>query len=93
MDRAELRKLLVESVRLLAAPIDFEALVRDGVLEPVGKGYRVLDFNRLPEQARKRMRSMTQRKDGSLIVQFSKAKPTKAMMRLLAEADREAAGE
>lgn len=41
------REQLREEVLELAKPIDFDQLIRDGILEKSGAWYKVLDFKRL----------------------------------------------
>jgi hypothetical protein len=51
--------------------VDVEALVQVGVLEPWGIRFRVLDYGRLPEQARQRMRTVGVGPAGERLVTFS----------------------
>ena len=61
---------IVRLAKLFAKPIDFDSLVEQGVLERKGKWYAILDMERLPEHAR---RKMIAAKTPNL-VRFSKAK-------------------
>lgn len=46
------KERLIETVRLLATPIDFDRLIQDGVLAgPLSGWYEVTDMKRLPEHA------------------------------------------
>jgi hypothetical protein len=53
----------------LATPIDFEALVVEGILEKKGAGYKILDMKRLPDHAGDKIIGISS--DGT--VKFSKA--------------------
>ena len=44
--------------KLHATPIDFDALIEQGVLEKKGAWYAILDMERLPEHAKRRVKSL-----------------------------------
>ena len=52
--REELRANILE----LAQPIDFDQLIRDGVLEKSGAWYKVLDWSRLPKHASRKLKTL-----------------------------------
>lgn len=57
------KRLSVEAIKrqieLLATPVDFDQLCRDGILERVGrKKYKVLDWQRLPKHVGARIRTL-----------------------------------
>ncbi|MDP2784212.1 MAG: hypothetical protein Q8O38_06400 [Sulfurimicrobium sp.] len=66
----DLRKIGVE-VEKLAAPIDFEALERDCLLEKVGAWYVVPNLDRLPDNARSKISGMKLER-GRVLVKFKK---------------------
>lgn len=66
MTKLPSRDELAEIARLLATPIDFDALTREGVLEKHGGWYLVKDFERLPKGALKRAHAMKSGPDGTL---------------------------
>ncbi|WP_199886351.1 hypothetical protein [Dickeya sp. ws52] len=59
--------------------INFEQLEKDGVIKKVRGGYLVVDHNKLPDIARKLMKSLKQTKKG---VQMVISKPSKAFLDL-----------
>lgn len=52
--KEELRQNVIE----LATPIDFEQLIRDGILEKDGAWYKVHNFKRLPRHASIKVKTM-----------------------------------
>lgn len=44
---------LIEDIRALATPVNIEELIRDNIIEQHGQRYKVLDWERLPDHARK----------------------------------------
>jgi hypothetical protein len=73
MTRAE----LIESVRLMAIPVEIDRLVYQGVLQKVRGGYKILDKSRLPKHAEMQIDGVTP--DG--VVRFVKS--NKAAQKLL----------
>jgi hypothetical protein len=57
---------------MLSTPIDFDQLVADGVLKKRGAWWQVLDWDRLPEHARRKVQNF---KTGNC-VQFCKHDPS-----------------
>jgi len=71
---------LLEQAKKLATPIDFDALIAQGVLEKKGAWYKVPDWDKLPEHAEAKAYSI--RTDGTdILVKFSKA--TKAAQKIV----------
>lgn len=68
---------LLRAVEALAAPIDFDGLIADGVLRANGTWFEVLDVARLPEAARVRIRAVR----SPNLVKFRK--PARKLVRLL----------
>ena len=68
---------VLEKAKSLATPIDFEALVAEGILEKKGAGYKILDMERLPDHAKDKITAISS--DGK--VKFSKA--TKSAQKLV----------
>ncbi|MCW8880411.1 MAG: hypothetical protein OQJ89_00395 [Kangiellaceae bacterium] len=67
----------LELAKQLATPIDFDQLIKDGIIEKKGAWYQVLDMERLPKHAKKQITEFTQ--DGK--VKFSLA--TKSAQKLV----------
>ena len=51
-------KELRQTAAFLATPIDFDGLISDEILRKRGEWYEVLDFARLPEHARVKIRAV-----------------------------------
>lgn len=51
-------KELRQTAALLAKPIDFDGLIFDEILRAKGDWYEVLDFDRLPEHVRIKIRAV-----------------------------------
>jgi hypothetical protein len=68
---------VLEKARSLAIPIDFEDLIKKGVLEKKGAWYKILDMERLPIHAKDKI---TELASGGM-AKFSKA--TKSAQRLV----------
>ena len=65
----------------LGEPIDFDQLIRDGVLQKSGAWYKVLDYKRLPKHASKKIIAAELNSDGTVAkVKFSKV--TKSFQKL-----------
>ena len=66
-----------ERIRLLRTPIDFAALIKDGILAREGAWYRILDYDRVPAHVWVQIGSAKTGEDG--VVQFrfpGRADPT-----------------
>lgn len=68
---------MLEKAKSLATPVDFEALISDGILEKKGTWYKILDMERLPDHAKGKI---TEFASGGM-VKFSKA--TKSAQKLV----------
>ena len=62
----EVRRLAKE----MAAPIDFDSLLREGVLEKAGDWYKVNRWGDLPEHARIKVKALKQKPGGPIYVRF-----------------------
>jgi hypothetical protein len=51
-------KELRQTAVVLATPIDFDALITDGILRNRGEWYEIVDLARLPENARVKIRAV-----------------------------------
>jgi hypothetical protein len=73
-------KTLLELIKRAATPIDYDQLIADGVLRKHGRRYELLDLARLPEHARRKIRSIgTSSKTPNPVVSFYK--PSKQAVR------------
>lgn len=76
MTKDELAKL----VKVHATPIDYETLTEEGVLEKKGDWYAVLDWDRLPDHAKRKaveLKGDEQKtlSEGGLLMKFTEANP------------------
>jgi hypothetical protein len=66
-------KKLLEILNVAATPIDFDQLIADGILRKHGRKYEILDLERLPEHAIRKIRIIaTSRKTPNHVVSFHK---------------------
>jgi len=68
MNDEELRimaKMIANEAYALATPIDFDKLVKDGVLKRIGKSYYTDDLRNLPAHVSKKISSVEQTKKGT----------------------------
>ena len=70
-----------EKVRELATPIDFDALIRDGVLEKHGAWYKILGMNKLPSHAKAQMKALKAGSNKEVFAKFQTS--TKRAQKLL----------
>ncbi|MDP2842756.1 MAG: hypothetical protein Q8O06_03825 [Acetobacterium sp.] len=78
-EREKMRKMLAQEAHILSTPIDFDQLIKDGLLKKIGKSYYVDNIHDLPENVGKRITSVSQTKNGTKVT-FSKE--TKSMKKL-----------
>ncbi len=70
-DVVAVRAKLIETLRLVATPIDFDGLIRDGILaKSRGRWYEILDLRRLPENAACQATELLQEKRGGRMRTF-----------------------
>ncbi len=74
-----LQKMIAKEALILATPINFDQLIKDGLLKKIGKSYYVDNIHDLPENLSKRIISVNQTKNGTKVA-FSKE--TKLMKKL-----------
>lgn len=82
IDKKEMTKKLAESVQAFAEPIDFDKLLKDGLLIQKGKSYYVPDIKALPEKVSKRIKEAVPTKNGLRITFY---KERKSMQKLTAQ--------
>jgi hypothetical protein len=58
---------LKERIKVLTTPIDFDALIKSGVLERQGKRYKVIKWNELPPHATGKIKTITQSNKGTFV--------------------------
>ncbi len=75
----KMRKVLAKESHIMSIPIDFNQLIKDGLLKKIGKSYYTDNIHNLPKSISKRIISVSKTKNG-LKVTFSKE--TKSIKKL-----------
>jgi hypothetical protein len=75
----KITKMVANESHIMSTPIDFDQLIRDGLLKRIGKSFYTENSHDLPENVRKRITSVNKTKNG-IKVTFSKE--TKSMKKL-----------
>ena len=75
----KMRKKLANEYHIMSIPIDFDQLIKDGLLKKIGKSYYTDHIHNLPENVCKRITSSSETKNG-IKVTFSKE--TKSMEKI-----------
>jgi hypothetical protein len=70
----KLKKNIAKLRADLKRPIDFNKLIKDGILSKKGAWYEVHDWERLPEHARYQIKEMMGGADTKTLVKFRKGK-------------------
>lgn len=79
MDNEEMARQIAKSAQAFADPIDFERLIRDGLLIKRGRSFYVPDLNALPENISKRIKVATPTKDGLMVTFYKESKSLKKL--------------
>lgn len=58
---------LRDRIKVLTTPIDFDALIKSGVLEKKGARYKVIKWNELPPHATGKIKTVTQSDKGTFV--------------------------
>ena len=59
-----------QKLRDLATPIDFDSLIRDGILEKHGSWYKILSMERLPSWAKAQIKQLRSSNQKETLVKF-----------------------
>ncbi|CAM2972104.1 hypothetical protein [Moritella viscosa] len=78
----EICKILANNSFALSKPIDLDGLVEQGVLKLVGKSYYVRNIKAMPDEVRRKIKSVSSGKHG---VKVTFIKETKSMSKLSKE--------
>lgn len=82
MNDEELRilaRMMANEAYALATPIDFDKLVKDGVLKRIGKSYYTDNVRNLPEHVSKKISSIEQTKKGKKLIFYKETKSIKKL--------------
>lgn len=80
MNYEELRimaKMIANEAHALATPIDFDLLLKTGVLNKIGKTYYTDNVRSLPEYVAKKISSAEQTKNGTKLTFYKETKSVK----------------
>ena len=85
MDKEEMTRKLAESAQAFAEPIDFDKLLKDGLLIQHGKSYYAPDINALPEKLAKRIKNATPTKNGLKVTFYKERKSMQKLAEQLSD--------
>jgi hypothetical protein len=60
----KIRKMLAKETHFMSTPIDFDRLIKYGLLKKIGKSYYTDNLHNLPENVSKRITSVSETKNG-----------------------------
>jgi len=74
-----IRKMLANEAYNFSIPIDFDGLIKQGLLKKVGKSYYVDNPDSLPENITKRIKSISNGRYGKKVTFYKETKTMKNM--------------
>ena len=77
MDDEEMAREIAKSAQAYAEPIDFDKLIKDGLLIKKGRSFYAPDLKTLPEKVSKRIKSAMLTKDGLRVTFHKESKALK----------------
>ncbi|KZN16195.1 MULTISPECIES: hypothetical protein [Pseudomonas] len=77
MNDEEMAREIAKSAQAFSEPIDFDKLIKDGLLIKEGRSFYVPDFNALPEKVSKRIKETASTKDGLRVTFHKESKALK----------------
>lgn len=83
MDNEEMAREIAKSAQAFAEPIDFERLIKEGLLIKKGRSFYVPDLKALPEKVSKRIKVATPTKDGLRVTFHKESKSLKKLAQSL----------
>lgn len=83
MDDEEKIREIAKSAQAYAEPIDFDQLIKDGLLIKKGRSFYVPDLKALPEKVSKRIKLATLTKDGMRVTFHKESKALAKIARQL----------
>lgn len=85
MNDEEMIKKIAESAQAFAEPIDFEKLLKEGILTIKGRSYYVQDIHQLPQKVSKRIKQATPTKNGIRVTFHKESKRLKKIANQLSD--------
>ncbi|QQX57448.1 hypothetical protein [Pseudomonas chlororaphis] len=79
MDNEEMAREIAKSAHAFADPIDFEKLVKDGLLIKKGKSFYAPDLEALPEVVSRRIKEVVSTKNGLRVTFYKESKSLKKL--------------
>ena len=74
-----LAKKVANEALALSTPIDFDKLVKGGLLKRIGKSYYADNIRKLPKRVAKKILSMEQTKKGTKLIFYKETKSIKKL--------------
>lgn len=78
-ERSKLAKAVANEAHILSTPIDFDQLIKDGLIKKIGNSYYTENVRALPDNVAKKIKSVTSTKNGMKLTFY---KETKAIIKL-----------
>lgn len=79
MNKEEMAKKLAESAQAFAEPIDFDKLLKDGLLIKNGRSYYAPNINALPEKVSARIKEVVPTKNGLRVTFYKEGNSMKKL--------------
>ncbi len=73
----EMRKTLAEQTKILATPIDFDDLIKKGLIKKVGKSYYTDNIHKLPKEVTCKIKEMSNGRYGLKLTFYKETKSIK----------------
>jgi len=73
----EIKKMLANNSKILAIPIDFEDLIKKGLIKKVGKSYYTDNIHTLPKEIIKKIKSFSNGRYGIKLTFYQETKSIK----------------
>ncbi|WLI16616.1 hypothetical protein [Pseudomonas wuhanensis] len=79
MDNKEMAREIAKSAQAFAEAIDFDKLIKDGLLIRKGKSFYATDLKALPETVSRRIKEISATKDGLRVSFYKESKSLKKL--------------
>lgn len=85
MDNEEMAREIAKSAHAFAEPIDFDRLIKDGLLIKKGKSFYAPNLKALPETVSRRIKEIASTKNGFRVTFYKESKPLKKLASQLSD--------
>jgi predicted transcriptional regulator len=79
MDNEEMAREIAKSAQAFSEPIDFDKLIKEGLLTKKGRSFYVTDLKALPETVSRRIKEIASTKDGLRVSFYKESKSLKKL--------------